>query len=155
MRNHIRMYSTRTFGIALAVLLLGIAPSAAAFLHPAYIVPDACRAAQAATECTICHIGVLVINLTKILMIAIAIPAAALLVAIGGIVILTAGGSETRVTKGKEILKHTIIGIVIVFLAWLAVDTTIRVLTSGGDRFRGLENFGPWNELPVSRCGIK
>ena len=147
----------RIFLAALGMgLVLLASPPASAFFHPPYIVPAECSitsGANVAQTCTICHIGVLVINFTKILMFAVALPAVALLVAISGIMILTAGGSEQRLTRGKDILTKTIVGIIIVFLAWLAVDTVIKVLTLGASQFTG--TFGPWYELPVGSCGIQ
>lgn len=159
-------FSTQSFRASIllaalgAIMLLVASLPASAFFHPDSIVPNACRPSQNASffksaaegGCTICHIGVLVINFTKILMLAIALPAVALLVAISGIMILTAGGSEQRLKQGKDILRATIIGIIIVFLAWLAVDTVIKVLTLGGSQFIG--TFGPWYQLPVESCGI-
>lgn len=137
-----------------AMLLLTSAWPAAAGLYPKQIVPEACslKSVRANIEsCTLCHIGVMAINLTNFLMFAVAIPLVGLLTAVAGIVMLTAGGSEQRITKGRNILINVIIGALIVFLAWLAVDTIIKVLT-GQESFRG--TFGPWHEINPQNCPL-
>lgn len=150
-----------TYGVSIAAVLLLAAilipaPALAQFAGP--IVP--CGTSINREPCTICHLGVLIINLTKFLMQSIAFPASVLLIAIGGIVIMTAGPSEERVTTGKKILTNTIVGLLIVMLAWLAVDTIIKILTgtidfSGppGSLFTNLTvKFGPWNQIDPATC---
>lgn len=137
------------FRIFLALAALGFALSAA---MPAYgftgpIVP--CGGSGQA-PCTFCDLGVLVVNLTKFMMENVVIPAAALLIVSGGILILISGPSEERLKLGKDIITKTIVGAVIVLLAWLMVDTAIKVLTVGGRQFNGVA--GPWNELTNDAC---
>ncbi|MFY9462461.1 MAG: hypothetical protein WAP51_04650 [Candidatus Sungiibacteriota bacterium] len=101
--------------------------------------------------CTICDLGVLVINLTNFLIYNIAIPLASLMIIIGGIMIMIGSASEERVKTGKKILTNAIIGVIIVFVAWLLVDTIIKVLTgSFAQNFFG--TFGPWNRIPPGAC---
>ena len=140
-------------------LVVSIEPVHAALI-PKQIVPEACTGSAIAAKgkgCTLCHIGVMVINITDYAMYAVAIPAAGLLMAIGGITLLISGGSETLATRGKDTMRYAVIGLAIVLLAWLAVDTILKVLTgtSGRVGFRGVvEELGPWNEFPAERCGI-
>ena len=114
-----------------------------------------CGSKSNTDPCTICHFGALAINLTNFLMYYVALPATALLVAIGGIMLLIAGPSEPLRNRGKEILKATVIGVIIVFLAWLLVDTLIKVLTNNWDDGAGgliMEELGPWNKFDVDAC---
>lgn len=46
---------------------------------------------------------------------------------VGGFMWLTSGGKADQITKGKNIMLHTVIGIIIVLSAWIIVQT---VLTS-------------------------
>jgi len=120
------------------------------------IVPAACRLGSTET-CTLCHFGILVMNLTNFLIENIAFPATVLLVAIGGIVITTAGPSPTRQTLGKTILTNTLIGILIVMLAWLGVDTIIKVLTgniSTASTAQFVGTLGPWNRVDPAGCRL-
>lgn len=148
--NRIGTYSLRTALVAAA--MIGVAAPALAALLPEHIVPDACRASALATpgSCTLCHIGELVINLTQYLIWGVALPATILFVAIGGLVLLASGASETRRTLGKKILLNTLIGAIIVLVAWLGVDTLIRILTGTNQ----LSQFGPWNEFKTENCSL-
>ena len=69
----------------------------------------------------------------------IAIPIAVIAIVYGGIMILTAGASPERAKQGKDIVTAAIIGLVIVLLAWLILDTLIKLIAKG--------EFGPWNQL--------
>ena len=51
----------------------------------------------------------------------------------GGYLWVSSGGSPERVSKGKEVIKAAIIGIVLVLGSWLIVDGIIKTFT-GGDR---------------------
>lgn len=142
------------YGLALtALVLIAIAAPASAEIFPKQIVPEACR--LGGSDCKLCHLGLVVINITKILMLAIAIPAVGLLVAISGFIFMTAGGSPTQIERGKKILTATIVGALIVFLAWLGVDTFFKVVV-GQQGFRRdvAGKFGPWNEFPVENCPL-
>lgn len=148
---------------ALATIGLLLWATAGTALAQAPIIPEACRF-EAITQnpggCTICHMAVGTIRLTNFLMTSVALPLAALLFAAGGFMLLISGGSEQRWTLGKNILTSTLIGVIIVFVAWLGVDTIIKVLTGAaagetGSLFRNLPLwFAPWNEVPISACKL-
>lgn len=93
-------------------------------------------------------------NFTEFLMYTIAFPAAVLLFAIGGILLLVFGGSEDKRVLGKKMLTNTLIGLLIVMLAWLGVDTIIKVLTLGRNAFISDGGIGPWNRLDPSDCPL-
>lgn len=125
--------------------LLAVSPS---MILAQGIVPCGTSATR---PCTICDFGVLVINFTNFLIYNIAIPLAGLMIVIGGIMIMIGSASEERVRTGKKILTNAIIGVVIVFIAWLLVDTIIKVMTgSFVQNFFG--TFGPWNGVPPGAC---
>ena len=159
--------STPTRNAVLAMILVGAVASGllfgTAFPAAASHTPDSglvpCGTSKHPEPCTICHIAVLVVNLTTFLMKNIAFPAAVLLITIGGLTLLTAGPSEGRRTTGKQIITTTIVGLIIVLVAWIAVDTAIKVLT-GNFNFAGppgilIQAFGPWNNIDLSRgCPI-
>lgn len=84
----------------------------------------------------------LIKNIIDLLM-SIVFPLAAVMVVVGGIMILTAGGSAERVSKGRQIVTAAVIGILIALLSWLIIDTIIKVL--GGNW--GSLKIGPWNKL--------
>lgn len=116
--------------------------------------------------CNLCYIGVAIMNLTDFLLYYVALPATALLIAAGGIILLIAGPSENLHTLGKNILTSTIIGIIIVLAAWIIVDTVIKVLTvkdfnltgEPGSLFKNFTGntggFGPWNKIDPTNCSL-
>jgi|SRR3989338_8005898 len=60
------------------------------------------------------------------------LPIAAAIIVWGGIVIMTAGGSEERVGKGKKIITTAVIGAAIALGAWLIINTVYLALTGKG-----------------------
>ncbi len=77
------------------------------------------------SDCTVCHIFQLIVNITEFLFKQVALPLAGLLFLIGGIMMMLAGGAEARYKKGKDILVNTLVGLVIVLAAFAIVNTLI------------------------------
>ena len=102
--------------------------------------------------CSICDLGTLVINVTNFLIYNIAIPLAGLMILVGGLMIMMGSASEERVKVGKKILTNAVIGTVIVFIAWILVDTVIKVLTGSYSQRNFFGTFGPWNRIPSGAC---
>lgn len=92
--------------------------------------------------CTWCHLMQLITNVISFL-IYIVIPLAAVMIVVGGIFIMTAGGSTERVSKGREIVTAAITGLIIALLSWLIIDTIIKIIAVGWDSLQ----IGPWNKL--------
>jgi len=57
--------------------------------------------------------------------------AALLMFVYGGFLWLTSGGDKTRIDKGKKTLTWAIIGIVVIFAAYIIVDNLILAVTTG------------------------
>ncbi len=55
--------------------------------------------------------------------------AAMIAIAIGGFLYVFAAGSQSSIEKAKSMIKYTLLGFVIVFIAWAIVDS---ILTSAG-----------------------
>jgi len=75
---------------------------------------------------------------------AVAMPVAVIILIYGGLTLLTSGGSEDKIRKGKAALWQAVWGLIIVFAAWLIVDTIIKWFVAGNFQFL----FGPWNAIP-------
>ncbi len=91
--------------------------------------------------CTICDFYQLVKTLTDFLLIII-VPLAILALAVGGIYLLAAGGRESWVSRGKEIIWSAVIGVLIALVAWIAVNTIMSLLIDP-------VTFPlPWNQFP-------
>lgn len=126
-----------------------------------------CGGGSPEPACQPCHIFSLVQNIYNWLILpppqgsALVIAIAILMFAYGGFLMLIPGiGGEKSVamyTKGKKVLTNTLIGILIIFLAWLTIDTIIKAVagqigSSGPARIPtkvGLSpgNLGPWNKI--------
>ncbi len=91
----------------------------------AALVP-ACRGAS----CTPCDFMQLISNISFFIVRDITAPLAGLLFLVGGIMMVSAGGSEERFKKGKEIFKNTVFGVLIVLASWAIVNTLITTLGS-------------------------
>jgi hypothetical protein len=102
---------------------------------------DPCTAECECEPCTLCHLFVLFKRIVDFLAKDILFPLAVLMIIIGGVMFLTAAGSPERIGTAKKILTSTVMGLVIIFLAWLIVDTIIMVLTPANSPFRN------WNEI--------
>ncbi len=80
-------------------------------------------------DCTFCDLLTLVINIVHFAIYDVLLPLAGLLILIGGIMMMLAGVNENYYKKGKEILKNTVIGLVIVLCSWVLVNVLIGALT--------------------------
>jgi hypothetical protein len=92
--------------------------------------------------CTWCHLMQLVKNVIDFMMY-IVFPLAAVMIVVGGIMIMTAGGSTERVAKGREIITAAITGLIIALLSWLLLDTIIKIMAPN---FQAA-SLGPWNKI--------
>ncbi|MBU2036934.1 pilin [Patescibacteria group bacterium] len=82
----------------------------------------------AGPDCDMCKFLQLISNITLFIVKNITAPLAGLLFLISGIMMVSAGGSEARLKKGKDILKNTAIGVLIVLASWIIVNTLITTL---------------------------
>jgi len=98
--------------------------------------------------CTWCDFGQLAKNIIDFL-VYLVFPLAAIMIVVGGITIMTAGGSTERVAKGKEMVTAAVVGLLIALLAWLIIDTIIKMLIGApeGGGTAIIKGFGPWNKI--------
>ncbi len=117
----------------IAPQLAGAAPGSGATGITLLGVPLNCDPALAPSKngCGIIHFMLflrgLVGTLTKIV-----IPLAAAVIVAGGIVIMTAGGSQERVGKGKAIITAAVWGVAIALGSWLIINSIYLALTGRG-----------------------
>jgi len=78
--------------------------------------------------CTFDDLMNLIKNVMNFAMINLAVPAAVGITIYGGVLMVISGGDEVKFKKGKEIIKGVAISFVIMFSAWLIVDTVIGLL---------------------------
>lgn len=107
--------------------------------------------------CSLCHLFVLGDVITDFLTMQIAPALAVLAFAWAGFKILTSGGSPGARQQGIVIIRNTIIGLLIVFGAWIIIDTLLTSLA--GTFFKTSGGTMPWNTiqcippLPIAPTG--
>lgn len=73
----------------------------------------------------------------------------AVMVALAGYGLATAGGNPQAKSEAKQKLTNAIVGIIVVLASWLLVDTIMRGLLSTGNT-GVIDGYGPWADV---RCG--
>lgn len=127
--------------VVLTVLLLAV-PAGLSFAQSTSLVPCG---TSTTPPCQPCHFVVLLIRLINFGMKYLAIPLSLLMFIWAGFVYAFSGGSPSRIEAGKTILKNTVVGLLIVFLAYFAVDTAIKALSGDFQKDGFIGAFGPWH----------
>lgn len=151
--------------VGLAIVAALAAPfSARAAIGVEYLVP-ACRDKVVCEKkdgtyetvpnlCTACDLFQLTQNVLNFIWYNLVIPLAVILLIVGGFLMIVPGASgeqsSTRFTKGKKIITTAVGGLLIVFFAWLGVDTIIKAV-SGSEEGLSAE-FGPWHTLTCTQA---
>jgi len=108
---------------------------------------DPCTKECECCPCTLCHLFVLFKKIVDFITIDVLFPLAVLMIVVGGVMFLTAAGDPGRIGNAKKMLTATVIGLLIIFLAWLIVDTIIMFLTPAGSPFQN------WSTINCPICG--
>ncbi|HEY4477027.1 MAG TPA: pilin [Candidatus Paceibacterota bacterium] len=148
MKKHIVLYTLPIIAAFFVLLVLADIAHIALAASGEYtggLVPANCRGTPGNNcPCRLCDLYQLGLNITEFLMQAIAAPLAALMLAWGGIKMLTSAGNPSAINEGKKILTTALIGIFLVFFGWIVIDTILTTLSFG---FHA-SNFGAWYNKP-------
>ncbi|MDO8584529.1 MAG: pilin [bacterium] len=68
------------------------------------------------------------------------------MVVLGGYYLITAGGSEEKVTQGRKIVWYAVVGLGIVLSGWVLINTMFQILIKSPSP-------RPWNDIPDD-CGL-
>ncbi len=90
-------------------------------------------------DCTLCHLFVMAKAIIDWVLLYLIFPLGAVVIVGGGILLMTAAGSQARVATAKQMITYAVIGIVVILIAWVIVNT---ILTFFGAGF--LQN---WSEI--------
>lgn len=127
----------RTLFVGLVFSLIVFAPLDVS----AQIIP--CGTAE--NPCTACHAFGLVSNALSYLVALITL-VITLVIVWAGIQIVMSKGDSGSISKAKEMLWNAVVGFAILLVAWLGVDTVLKVLVKD-------DAFGrPWNEISLDQC---
>jgi len=86
-------------------------------------------------NCTTCNFFELIFRIYDYAFKFLMLPVVVVAFLIGGLLLLTSAGSETKLARGKSILWNTVIGVLIAFTAWVIVNTIIVTLAGGNKWF--------------------
>lgn len=75
--------------------------------------------------CELEHVFVLILNLYNFAIWKISVPLASLLVVVGGVMLLVSGGNPRLAGRARTILWGAVIGIALVFGAWVIINTIL------------------------------
>lgn len=128
----------RTLFVGLVFSLIVLAPLDAS----AAIIP----CGEANNPCTACDAFGLISNALSYLVGLITL-VIVLVIVWAGIQIVTSKGDPGSISKAKGMLWNAIVGFAILLVAWLGVDTVIKVLTNNEATFGR-----PWNQIDVNQC---
>jgi len=78
---------------------------------------------DATNPCKFCHFFVLFNNLVKFLLLCIVPPIAVAGIVLAGVYFIVSQGSPGTLQKARDIIKAVIIGLFIIFTAWLLINT--------------------------------
>jgi len=106
--------------IVLPLLLLTIGSAQAAGLVPC--------GGHGEPDCTFCHLFVMINNIVQFIIFRLVPVVAVLMLVIGGTIFFFAGAKPDLLMHAKGIITSTIIGLVIVFSAWVIVNTILTKL---------------------------
>ena len=100
-----------------------------------------------AGECTADDFAIVAFAAVRIVF-AVAGVAALLFFIAGGVFMIVSGGNQVYISKGKMILRSAVIGLAIIFLAWIIVNLIVIAIT--GDTNGTLFNQQAWNVFRTS-----
>lgn len=130
--------------VALIVLFCFVIFPQSAFAVLEGIVP--CGPGTKDLSCSFCDLFQMIDNIIDFAVKTLMPVLATLMIVVGAITLMTAGGSESQLSKGKDIIKNTILGIVIVLASWLVIDTIMVSFTNLTEEGSS-SSWGPWNEI--------
>ncbi len=99
--------------------------------------------------CELCHIFILFENIVKFVLFVLIPPLAALMIVVTGIMLYAAMGDPAKLNKAKQVMVYVVLGLVIMYGAWLIVSLFFLVI--GVSDWTGLE--GGWFKLAIECPG--
>ncbi|HUV81429.1 MAG TPA: pilin [Patescibacteria group bacterium] len=78
--------------------------------------------------CQLCHVFVLFDNIVDFILFEVVPLLAVLMVVIAGVILMTASDNPANVNKAKDVLKAVVIGLVLIYGAWLLINLFFLVI---------------------------
>lgn len=80
------------------------------------------------TSCQLCHLFVVFDSGIDFLLTYIVFPLGALMIVIGGLMLITAVEDASRIEKAKKLITSTFIGLIIIFASWAVINLFFIVI---------------------------
>ena len=105
-------------------------------------------------HCTLCDIFKMLQTIITFIGAAIFV-IATIFVGVGGIIMLTSGGSPDKVGQGKAMITNAVIGIIIALLSWVIINEVLIAVSGSmpGERVGKIFDW-PWNQIQCVGGGI-
>lgn len=87
---------------------------------------DQAQAGDQTVPCNFCHLFVLFNNIVKFAMITLVPVIAVLMLVVGGVMFFFAGAKPDTLNQAKGIITSVVIGLLIIFAAWVIVNTVLK-----------------------------
>ena len=134
----------KIFLFSFAILLATVSPSY--YVHADGLVP--CTGDTQETTCTICE---LIVGIKGIIdwFLKIVFATCILMLVVGGIMYIVSAGNQNMVSHAKSAITYALIGIIIIFTAFLLITFIMRVISvkdngGTGGVITGLTRAGRW-----------
>lgn len=82
--------------------------------------------------CQFCHFFVLFDNIVRFVLFNLVPPIAVLMLVIAGVMFFTATGSPEKINEAKKIITSTVLGLLIIFAAWIIINTVFMFIGVAG-----------------------
>lgn len=92
--------------------------------------------------CSVCELFHTANRIVNFSLFNLLVPLATIMLIVGGIMMITSGGSSTQLLRAKNLLQNVLIGIFLAFAAWAIVNTILVAIVKPGTLGR------PWNQFP-------
>jgi len=136
---------SKILSVVLLVMVFLFSASSALAICEGPIVP--CGGAD--NPCQFCHLFVLIERIINFIFTCLVPIAASLMLIVGGLYLLIAGPSPEKVNQAKGIITAAVIGIVIIFVAWIFLNTFLDYMG-----IKEWTRLGTWWDF-TTKCSIK
>ena len=115
------------FGLLLGVLLFPVTALAVDFFGP--IVPPCTEYGLGSGVCQACNLAQLASRLMRAF-VGLAVMGSVLMLAYAGFLYVSASTNSSNLQSAKSVFSNVLIGLIIVLVAWLIIDITLRTFTN-------------------------
>ncbi len=141
--------------LIIAALLLVLFPSLAFAAEPSspkdFYPLIQCGTEKSGIPCTPCDLFVEFDRVINFILFGVTGPIAVFMIILSGGMILLGGGNTAALTRGKELFKSTILGVVVILLSWVATTFLLQALTGGDTKWYEVSCPRYLSDIPIPK----